>query len=64
MVVELSSVNIQGRFPAEKKIDKYHEELTGFAKHRKIILENMQSVTGCLQFDTSVIISGKAFWSR
>ena len=61
--VELSSVDMEARLPAEK-LDKYREKLTDFAKYRKTTLENMQSVIECLQFATSVIIPGRAFVRR
>ena len=61
--VELSSVDMEARLPAEK-LDKYREKLTDLTKHRKTTLENMQSVIGCLQFATSVIIPGRAFVRR
>ena len=61
--VELSSVDMEARLPAEK-LDKYREKLTDLAKQRKTTLENMQSVIGCLQFATSVIIPGRAFVRR
>ena len=42
------------------KLRKYSEMIAAFSEARKVKLKNMQCMIGCLQFATSVCVSGRA----
>ena len=51
------------RLPQEK-ISLYASKLSGLMRSRTVKLKKIQSVIGCLQFATSIILPGKAFTRR
>lgn len=61
--IELSSKEMIAKLPHDK-LSLYNEKLSVLIGKRKTTLQNMQSVIGCLQFATSVILPGKAFVRR
>ena len=61
--IELCSENMLAKLPPDK-LSSYHDKLTALMGKRKTTLQDMQSVVGCLQFATSVILPGKAFVRR
>ena len=61
--IQLSSREMTARLPQEK-ISLYTNKLSDLMRSRTVKLKEMQSVIGCLQFATSIILPGKAFTRR
>ena len=63
-VIELDSILMEARLPQEK-LDKCQAIISAFLKRRKVSLQEIQSLTGLLNFACSVvIIPGRAFLRR
>lgn len=61
--IKLDSVLMEARLP-QKKILKYCQLISGFLQCRKVTLQEIQSLTGLLNFACSVIVPGRAFLRR
>ena len=61
--IELSTVKMMAQLPVDK-LRRYSDIISDASKSRKVKLCEMQSIIGCLQFATSVIVPGKAFIRR
>ena len=61
--IQLSSREMTARLPQEK-ISLYTNKSSDLMRSRTVKLKEMQSVIGCLQFATSIILPGKAFTRR
>ena len=61
--IEIDSDAMQTRIPIEKIIE-YRETIENFIERDHCTLRDLKSLTGKLQFTTSVIISGRAFLRR
>ena len=57
--IELDSILMDARFPQEK-LDKCEALISAFLKRRKVSLQEIQSLTGLLNFACSVVIPGRA----
>ena len=60
---ELDTVLREARLPQEK-LDKCRELLSAFLRRRKVTLQEIQSLTGLLNFACTVIVPGRAFLRR
>ena len=58
--IELCSENMLAKLPPDK-LSSYDDKLTALMGKRKTTLQDMQSVVGCLQFATTVILPVTAF---
>ena len=58
-----SSLEMMAQLPVDK-LRRYSSIISDASKSRKVKLCEMQSIIGCLQFATSVIVPGKAFIRR
>ena len=54
---------MEARLPQEK-LDKCRELLSAFLRTRKVTLQEIQSLTGLLNFACTVVVSGRAFLRR
>ena len=61
--IQLDSILMEARLPQEK-LDKCQALISPFLKLRKVSLQEIQSLTGLLNFACSVVIPGRAFLSR
>lgn len=61
--IQLSSIDMIAQLPLDK-LRKYSNMIYENICSRKITLHDMQSIIGCLQFATSVVVPGKAFIRR
>ena len=61
--IELDSILMEARLPQEK-LDKCQALISAFLKRRKVSLQEIQSLTGLLNFACSVVIPGRAFLRR
>ena len=61
--IELDSIFMEAHLPQEK-LDKCPALISAFPKRRKVSLQEIQSVTGLLNFACSVVIPGRAFLRR
>ena len=61
--IELDSVLMEARLPSDK-LDKCRKLLSLFMHRRKVTLNEIQSLTGLLNFACSVIVPGRAFLHR
>jgi hypothetical protein len=60
---EIDSVNMTARLPADK-VQKIRDSLDDFRKHKKVTLQELQSLVGLLNFATAVVIPGRTFLRR
>lgn len=60
---ELDSISMEARLPQEK-LDKCSALISAFVRRRKVSLQEIQSLTGLLNFACSVVVSGRAFLRR
>ena len=58
--IELSTVKMMAQLPVDK-LRRQSDIISDASKSRKVKLCEMQSIIGCLQLATSVIVPGKAF---
>ena len=61
--IELDTVLMEARLPKEK-LDKCRELLSAFLRRRKVTLQEIQSLTGLLNFACTVVVPGRAFLRR
>ena len=61
--IELDSIKYEARLPPEK-IAKCVETIQAFLKRKKVLLQELQSLIGLLNFATTVITPGTAFLRR
>ena len=61
--IELDTVLIEARLPQEK-LDKCRDLLSTFLRRRKVTLQEIQSLTGLLNFACLVVVPGRAFLRR
>ena len=61
--IELDTVLMEARLPQEK-LDKCRELLSAFLRRRKVTLQEIQSLTGLLNFACTVVVPGRAFLRR
>ena len=61
--IELDTVLMEARLPKEK-LDKCRELLSAFLHRRKVTLQEIQSLTGLLNFACTVVVPGRAFLRR
>ena len=61
--IELDSIFMEARLPQEK-LDKCQALISAFLKRRKVSLQEIQSLTGLLNFACSVVTPGRAFLRR
>ena len=61
--IELDSVLLEARLPFEK-VEKCKSLLSQFLTRKKVTLQEVQSLTGLLNFACSVIQPGQAFLRR
>ena len=61
--IELDSIFMEARLPQEK-LDKCQALISAFLKRCKVSLQEIQSLTGLLNFAGSVVIPGRAFLCR
>ena len=61
--IKLDTVLMEARLPQEK-MDKGRELLSAFLRRRKVTLQEIQSVTGLLNFACTVVVPGRAFLRR
>ena len=61
--IELCTISMSAQLPLEK-LRRYGKFIEETKTHRKITLQDMQSLIGCLQFATSVVLPGRAFLRR
>ena len=61
--IELDTVLMEARLPQEK-LDKCRELLSAFLRRRKVTLQEIQSLTGLLNFACKIIVPGRAFLRR
>ena len=61
--IELDTVLMEARLPQEK-LDKCRELLAAFLRWRKVTLQEIQSLTGLLNFSCTVVVPGRAFLRR
>ena len=61
--IHLSTINMMAKLP-DDKLQCYNEKLENLLHVRTVKLSTMQSVIGCLQFATNVVLPGKAFVRR
>ncbi len=60
--IEIDSTLMMSRLP-EDKVVKIRQLLGSFEKRRKISLKELQSLIGLLNFATSVVVPGRAFFA-
>ena len=61
--IELDSILMEARLPQEK-LDKCQTLISAFLTRRKVSLQEIQSLTGLLNFACSVVVPGRAFLRR
>ena len=61
--IELDSILMEARL-AQEKLDKCQALISAFLKRRKVSLQEIQALTGLLNFACSVVIPGRAFLRR
>lgn len=61
--IELDSTLMEDRLPQEK-LDKCQALISAFVRRRKVSLQEIQSLTGLLNFACSVVVPGRAFLRR
>lgn len=61
--IELDSVSFEGRLPINK-LEKCLCIVSDFLSRKKVILKEVQSLTGFLNFACSVVVPGRAFLRR
>ncbi len=61
--IELDSVLMETRLPQEK-LDKCQSLISAFLMRRRLSLQEIQSLTGLLNFACSVVVLGRAFLRR
>ena len=61
--IELDSISMEARLPQEK-LDKCQVLISAFFRCRKVSLQEIQSLTGLLNFACSVVVPGRAFLRR
>ena len=61
--IELDTVLMEACLPQEK-LDKCRELLSAFLRRRKVTLQEIQSLTGLLNFACTVVVPGRAFLHR
>ena len=61
--IELDSILMEARLPQEKLV-KCQALISAFLKRRKVSLQEIQSLTGLLNFACSVVVPGRAFLRR
>ena len=61
--IELDSILMEARLPQEK-LDKCQALISAFVRRRKVSLQEIQSLTGLLNFACSVVVPGRAFLRR
>ena len=61
--IELDSVSFEARLPMNK-IDKCLSLIGSFLTRKKVTLKEIQSLTGMLNFASSVVVPGRAFLRR
>lgn len=61
--IELSTYTMTAQLPVDK-LRNYAQIVYDSMSRRKLQLQEMQSIVGCLQFATSVVTPGKAFLRR
>lgn len=61
--IELDTVLMEARLPQEK-LDKCRDLLSTFLRRRKVTLQEIQSLTGLLNFACTVVVPGRAFLRR
>ena len=61
--IELDSIALEARLPSDK-LDKARSEIRHLLSAKKATLKELQSLTGLLNFMTTVIIPGRAFLRR
>ena len=61
--IELDTVLMEARLPQDK-LDKCRDLLSTFLRRRKVTLQEIQSLTGLLNFACTVVVPGRAFLRR
>ena len=61
--IQLNTALMEARLPQEK-LDKCWDLLSTFLRRRKVTLQDIQSLTGLLNFAYTVIVPGRAFLCR
>ena len=61
--IELDSILMKARLPQEK-LDKCQPLISAFVRRRKVSQQEIQSLTGLLNFACSVVVPGRAFLRR
>ena len=61
--IELDSILMKARLPQEK-LDKCQALISAFVRRRKVSLQEIQSLTGLLNFACLVVVPGRAFLRR
>lgn len=61
--IELDSVLMEARLPPDKLV-KCQDLISGFLRRRKVTLQEIQSLTGLLNFACTVVVPGRAFLRR
>ena len=61
--IELDSVLMEARLPQEKLV-KCRELISDFLRCCKVTLQEIQSLTGLLNFACAVVVPGRAFLRR
>ena len=61
--IELDTVFMEARLPHEK-LDKCRDLLSTFLRRRRVTLQEIQSLTGLLNFACTVVVPGLAFLRR
>ena len=61
--IELDTALMEACLPQEK-LDKCRELLSAFLRRRKVTLQEIQSLTGLLNFACTVVVPGRAFLRR
>jgi hypothetical protein len=63
MGIELDTINMEARLPADK-LARLRESLNSFSSKRSVRLVQLQSLIGTLQFACRVVIPGRTFLQR
>ena len=61
--IELDTTHMIARLPIDK-LNRYRDQILTIAKQNKVTLREIKSITGMLQFATTVITSGRPFLRR
>ena len=61
--IELDTKHMIARLPIDK-LNRYRDQILTIAKQNKVTLKEIKSITGMLQFATTVITSGRPFLRR